>query len=265
MTNMVRQPDSSLIFSRGLDKDKRLVVEAFAFNKGATPHNFGVENVSLYYENGDSIVLFGYEELIRQAERKAGWAKFWVGLAGAADIIAASQTGYTSTYGHVHTSYGSASFHAETYNPSIAYANMDSASDTAVYRFAQIQNSLETVRLRLNKVTLRTTTVDPGNAFGGLVVSDEIEGKYPRTITLKVAWGGDAHTFTFVVTKGDQPTPPLPAAASVEATAIVPPANASEWTPAPDYPGSASPQDYGPPPPQSEVRPGITIPYQDEQ
>jgi hypothetical protein len=162
----------------------------------------------------------------------------------------------------VHTSYGSATFHSTTYDSSIAAASAAAAADATAYGFAQIQNSLDAKRSQLNNSVLRTTTVDPGYSFGGQVVTDEIEGKYPRTITLRVAWSGDTHEFKFTVTKGNQPAPPIPAAASLEATGIIPPADTSGWTPAPEG-GSAYQDGYGPPP-SGDIRPGRTIPYPTE-
>jgi hypothetical protein len=256
------QDSALLVFSHGLNEDKRLVFDVVVFNKGRSAQNFGTENISLVGENNQPIVVFGYEELVREAERKAGWAKFWLGLAGAATIVAASQSGYSSTYGHVHSPYGTSTFHTTTYDSSIAAGNMALASDATAYGFAQIQNSLDAKRARLNNSVLRTTTVDPGFTFGGQVITDEIKGKYPRTVALRVAWGGDMHEFRFTVTKGNQPTPPIPVAAGLEATAITPAADAPGWAPAPDNDAPyQDQQDYSSPPPPAEIKPGRTIPY----
>lgn len=259
----VKESGAMLVLSRGLNKDKRLVLDIVAFNSGNSPQNFGTENISLTGQNGKPITVFGFEELTRQAEKKAGWAKFWLGLAGVAGAVAASESAYSTTYGSISSRYGTSTYYAESYNPGVAAANMAVVAGATGYGFARIQGNLDNTLARLNNSILRTTTIDPGFSFGGQVITDSIKGDYPQNVALKIIWAGAEHDVEFTVTKGNQPTPPIPAAASIEATAVQMPPDSSGWTPAPEsaeiYQGSDW-QEYGPPP-REGVRPGVVIPY----
>ena len=266
----VRENGVILVVSHGLKDDKRLALEVLAFNKGGAPQNFGTENIGLTGKDGKAITVFGFEELTRQAENKATWAKIWLGLAGVAGAVAASESGYSTAHGSFSSSYGTSTFYAQTYNPAVASANMAAVAGATGYGFARVQANLDNTRERLSNSILRTTTIDPGQSFGGRVVTDSIKGGYPQTVVLKIMWAGEEHTIEFTVTKGNQPTPPIPAAATIEATSMPEPSDVAGWTPASDTGAPPSdnygppPQGYGPPPPTSDIRPGRSIPYPDE-
>lgn len=258
-----------LVVSGGMQENKRLAFDILAFNKSSAPQNFGTENISLTGKDGKAITVFGFDELTRQAERKATWAKIFLGVASVAETFGTSESGYTTTHGSISSPYGSATFSATTYDPAVARAEREAADRLTQYRFDRIQANLDTTLARLNNSILRTTTIDPGHAFGGQVVTDSIKGGYPQTVVLKINWVGEEHTIEFIVTKGNQPTPPIPMAVPLE-TASMPetsdmagrtPASGTGSRPSDDY---APPQSYSATPPESDIQPGIRIPYPDE-
>src|SRR5262249_27688620 len=69
------------------------------YNRGRTPTDLLVRNISATSSEGSAIHVFGYDELVVEAQRKQRWATVAVALSGAAGAINAANAGYTHTYG----------------------------------------------------------------------------------------------------------------------------------------------------------------------
>jgi hypothetical protein len=181
----------------------RMGLAVVAFNDGSTPANLGPENVHVFTAAGVPVQVFTYEQLARQAKRAAAWKTFAVALSGAANAYAASQPTTVNAYG---TAYGNRGFTnyaatATVYNPAnAALANSVNQANTN-RQLGQINAMLNETLQGLGQSILRTTTVQPGAAFGGNVVVDKPRfGKgEAQTLRVVVNFNGEDHEFTFSV------------------------------------------------------------------
>ena len=194
----------------GVNQEGRLVFGVAAFNKSMAPQNFGVENLRLTGTTGEPVKIFTSNELQSEAKNRATWAEVGLVLAGAASAAAANASAYSTTSGSISNRFGSTSFYAQTYNPAVAYAGTQMAAANTAYGIAQVQNALDGTLTRLRGEILQTTTIDPGQSFGGTTISEALRGDYPRRFSVSVIWGSDEHDFSFVVTKEGQPIPSVP-------------------------------------------------------
>ena len=187
--------------------NKRISVAVVAFNKGDKPITLGYENVSGTLPDGSPAVLITYERLQKEAKTAAAWQALAVGLAGAANAYAASQSAYSTTYGSANSfGYGGSrftSFSATTYNPGVAQANMAVANVQTEAGIATIQARLDEKLSSLGDNILRTTTADPQQTVGGLIVIDKpkLAKEGPQVLTVVVTWNGEPHEFRFNVVK----------------------------------------------------------------
>jgi hypothetical protein len=186
----------------GTTEDHRLIFGVAAFNKGDKPANFGVENLALATTAGGPVKIYTTEELIAEAKRRAMWQAVAVAFAGAAAAYAANANAYHTTYGTAYTPHGTYSFYSRTYDPGLAYVGTAAAGAATGYGLVQIKNSLSQTINGLRGHSLQTTTVGPGDSYGGEVMTDHPEGRsFPQQIELTVHWNGDDHVFQFSVAK----------------------------------------------------------------
>ncbi|RAK54376.1 hypothetical protein DJ017_07495 [Phenylobacterium soli] len=181
----------------------RMGLAVVAFNDSQMPANLGPENVHVYTAAGLTVPVFTYEQLAREAKKKAAWAAFAVALSGAANAYAASQPTTVNTYGSAYGNRGYATYAAQTtvYNPAnAALANSINQANTN-REMSQISASLEATLSSLGNSILRTTTVEPGGAFGGTVVVGKPHfGKgEAQTLRVVVSFNGEDHEFSFNV------------------------------------------------------------------
>jgi hypothetical protein len=240
----------------GVNGDDRVGFEVVALNKSGEPANFGTENISLTQQNGRPDKIFTTVELDHEAKVKAQWQEFAVALAGGLEMYAASRNSVSTTSGTAYTPLGPVNYYSSTYNPALAQANMQVAG-------AQMQAGLQTIAYRLDQKlsaihgsVLQTTTIDPGQADGGVAIADELSSsQFPQQVVLHVNWLGEDHVFTFSVAKGvDQvvrqasaPVAPTATAAEIAASdrgdasnaAASQPAHASAMVSFADWKGSA--------------------------
>jgi hypothetical protein len=191
--------------------DMRLAFGIAAFNKSGAPSNFGVENISLAEGDGTADKIFTSGELIHEAKVKAAWATFATALAGG---LAAANS-YSTTTATAYTPEGSVSLYARTYDPAQA---AEARAETRE-NLAAIQNSLDRTISGINGSVLQTTTVNPGDSYGGIVVADKLDSsRYPQTVSLHIAWNGEDHAFKFIIAEGPPQVPQgAPASLPVEA------------------------------------------------
>ncbi|WP_146193618.1 hypothetical protein [Sphingosinicella humi] len=183
--------------------DGKLVFAVAAFNKAETPSNFGVENISLETAEGEAIRVFTHDELVRQAKNKAMWASIATAMAGGLAAYAANQNAYRTTNANLYTPSGGVyHYTARTYDPAAAVVGTAAATAAAGAGIYAIQRTLDNTIANLGDRVLQTTTIDPGEAFGGQVVANELEGaNYPRDVILTITWNGEEFPFRFRIDK----------------------------------------------------------------
>lgn len=163
-----------------------------AFNSGDRPFNFGVENIKVSH-NGQEVPVFTRDELEKKAKSRARWSQLgYALLAGAA--AAAQNNNYTAT----------------TYTPRGVYrtvVNRPGLSGSQVATIAVGGGAIALSQIGLQKTlesigeeVLQTTTVDPGEGYGGrIVVSKLKKAKAGDLITLSIEAGGAVDQFTFAL------------------------------------------------------------------
>lgn len=176
------------------------------FNASNVPINFGTENISIVFGDGEPVPVVTYERLLKEEKNRQMWAAIAVGLSAAGNSLAASQAGYSSgtatysgtTYGSYgsYNSFGSVSYSG--YNGSAAYAAQANANMQNQALFDRLAAS-NAANLQALKDNLRTTTVDPGNGFGGMVTFELPKAarklKAPVVVRIIVDLGNDRHEF----------------------------------------------------------------------
>jgi len=182
----------------------RMSLGVVAFNDSKVSANLGTENVRVFTAAGTPVRVFTYEQLAKEAKTAAAWQAFAVALAGAANTYAASQPATVNTYGTAYGSRGGSVTYASTatvYNPAnAALANSINQAQTN-RSIGQISATLDATLANLGSNILRTTTIEPGNAFGGNVVIDKpkfAKGE-EQALRILVTFDGEEHEFKFSV------------------------------------------------------------------
>jgi len=225
-----------LVTACGLNDDGGLVFSLAAFNKGRNPVNFGIQNLGLTNERGEAVRIFSYDEMERDAKNKAAWADFAIILGGAASAAAANLNAYSTTSGTVSGPGGAARFYGRTFDPAVAQAGTSAAAAQTSLDLARVQSTLDSTLAQLKGQILQTTTIDPGQSYGGTAVTDSLSGYYPHSVALVVHWADEQACFGYVVTKGDQQAPPIPAAVATQETKLNALATSVEVAPVPCVP-----------------------------
>ncbi len=181
----------------------RLSLGVVAFNDGHAGANLGAENVRVFTANGTSLRVFTYDQLVKEAKTAATWAAVAVALSGAANAYAASQPTTVNTYGSASGNLGYANYASTStiYNPAnAALANSLNQAQTS-RSINQIGATLDATLGSLGSSVLRTTTIEPGNAFGGNVIVDKPKFAKGEEATLRVVvtFSGEEHEFRFSV------------------------------------------------------------------
>jgi hypothetical protein len=187
----------------GVNSEDRVGFAVAVFNKSGRSANFGIENLALTQEGGEPERIFTSMELAHEAKVRAQWAQFGMILLGATDAALTGRNAYSTSYTRVYTPYGSASAYSRTYNPEFAYLAGRDAGIATGHALVAIQASLDNTLTQINDQVLQTTTVDPGQSYGGIAIADTLaSSKYPQDIVLHVNWAGEDHVFKFSVAKG---------------------------------------------------------------
>ena len=222
------------------DKGRRVGIVVIALNRGASPQSLGYENVSVRTSAGVPVTLLTYEVLQHKARVQAGWMTFFAAVAAGANSYAAQQSAYGHSYGSAYTStrYGgvASTYSARYYSPVAAQVGQARANAENRDLFAAVSGQLEATLAKLDGSVLRTTTIDPGESFGGMVVFDLPKGTALRDLVVSVNYAGETHE---VPLNGTFATLDQVTAAGSEAGPLPPP----EATPA----GTALPAGQQPP------------------
>lgn len=192
----------------GMNGDDRLGFSISALNKSGMPANFGIENVSLLQADGTPGKLFTAVELEHEAKVKAGWQTFAAVLGAVAEGAAANANAHSTASGIAYTRAGPVSYHVRTYDPAAAQEGMREAGAQLGDNLQAIKTSLNDTMTTIQNHILQTTTVDPGDSYGGIALADTLSSsKFPQTFALGVNWNGEDHVFRFVVGTDKSPSP----------------------------------------------------------
>lgn len=178
----------------------RLTLAVVAYNTSEQSSEFGYENISLSDGVGQTVRLFDHSRLEREAKNAATWAAVGVALGGAAQAYNANQNAYTTTTATATGPRGTTTYRAQTYNPATAQALTALAAAETTVGMVAISNSLDRTLESLDGSILQTSTIDPGQSYGGHVVGDRM--KLPggtADFVLTVRYNEDVHTFRFTI------------------------------------------------------------------
>jgi hypothetical protein len=182
----------------------------YASNLSQIPFNFGPENVSITFMDGTSIAMDTYAQLagvVKRAENGQRVAAILGAIGrGMQNYRAGSSSGTVEYSGTTTGTVAGAPYSARTYG-SGSYTTYDrqraqEAQDEAEHESQNEQQQLMAARAEHQQelaAVMQTTTVDPGKAFGGVVMFDIPTAyrhtKDPVAITINVGVGGETHIF----------------------------------------------------------------------
>lgn len=193
---------------------KRSTIQLLVMNQGQQSFNLGPENVRAELEDGTPVAIIHYEQLVREEKRRRTWAAIAAGLAAGANSYSASQAGYgsgTATYqSNSYGTFGRTPYTATTYGTA-TYSTYDPAAAQIAQSNARMENQAMFDRMAANnagrmsalKEIMRTTTIDPGQVFGGSVMF-ELPPKVRSSrvdvpVVFVVTTGGEEHRFKTVL------------------------------------------------------------------
>lgn len=201
VTNSLEQSVVAIVEDR-TPASKRLSLIVIAENGGAVPFNFGPENISLSAK-GKTFLVLTYDQLAREERNKANWRRVAGVFAAASNSANAENAGqYSGSFsahgnngGFVHGTYSG--YDAGAANQAQAATNQQNAQ-----MMANIRRNEQAALARIG-TNMRTTTVDPGQFFGGKVsveLPKELRRvKEPTPVHITVTVGGDVHHFRSVL------------------------------------------------------------------
>jgi hypothetical protein len=181
----------------GFNSQRQISFGVAVVNKTTHPINFGYENLSMATGGGVPIAIYDRATLERQARNRAMIAAVLVAAASGAAAAAAARNSSYTTNSTVYTPRGAYSFHSTTYDPALASANIAAATAVGGAGIYAIQNQLNATIAGLNGRILATTTINPGQSYGGIIVGDRLKGSYPQHVVVRVSESGVQHAFTF--------------------------------------------------------------------
>jgi len=175
------------------------------FNAGSEPANIALEDMHATLASQPVRIWTG-QDLARQAKNRATWAQIGIAFIAAAGsaVAASSRSTYRST---LSTPYGS--YRLTSSYPSLSGQLLarDIAANGAL-SMAFVQQRLDMALANIDENVVARTTVDPGMAYGAIVVVDKVDyGKAPLELDLSVDWNGEHYPFAFLLTKQGQAAP----------------------------------------------------------
>lgn len=185
----IRQPREAL------PKQSGFIV--YVVNTGDRAFNFGPENVTINLSDGTLVTMMRFDDLMLRQSKSESRQKFRMALRAIGRTLETSNAGYTSgSFTYSGTSSGTGSF--SSYNSGQAYA---------VQALVDEQNRRDIQTMRLNQAArrvelaqvMKTTTVDSGQVFGGLVqykVPKAVQSsKVQVPVTIEIRTGDEVHSF----------------------------------------------------------------------
>lgn len=204
------------------------------YNKGDNSVNFGIENVTATVA-GKPITVLSREELQKRAKSRAAWSMVGLALLSGVAAAAASTAHTTShSYGNVRTPRGTYFWSASYRDNSLGAAAAAGTIAAGTAGIVGIQNRLEYTLGTLATDILQTTTIDPDNSYGGVVVIEKPSGiGIPYDVTITMHFNGADYPFTFRMTQQGKNKPPAFTAAALGNHPRVPQPPAESPGPAP--------------------------------
>lgn len=186
----------------------RLSFGIAVYNDGGTPANFDVTDISVRV-GGQPVAVLSYDELIRQAKRRAAWSQFGLVLAGglAAGLAASQRDTYTAT------TYTRRGTYRTVYSAPSPAAGIQAAAIVAGTGagVASIQNRLDRTIDTLGDEIVQLNTVDPGESYAARIVLAKARFKVPTNeLWVTVRWNGEDYPFLFRIAKPGTPAPIFP-------------------------------------------------------
>lgn len=195
------------------------------FNKSSRPANFGLENIGVTI-NGMPAYLPTHDQLMAQARDKARDSKIAAALI--TGVVAGAASTMSNSYSYrqrVYTPHGvySRTIRWEDDTPGIIGATAAVAGGAVLIH--GIDRKLDYTLDRIDGSVVQTTTVDPGNSFGGtVVVPFDRKMPLPAKVRIQIEWNSTLYPFEFRLTpQGVAVPPPFPA--TPRAAAIPPDAD----------------------------------------
>jgi|GEM_PF-4698366 len=221
-------------------RDKRVAIGLVAFNRTDRPLSLGYENITVRAAvSGLPARTLDYDTLERKAQNKANWTMFFAALAAGANSYAAQQSAYGTYHGSAYTStrYGgvSSTYSARYYSPVAAQLGQARANAENRDMFAAVSAQLDQTLAQLDGTVLRTTTIDPGSAFGGAVVFDLPKGAGLADLVVSVSYAGEVHEIPL---GGDLSKLDQASSADLDGTIARPAGPVDSHAPVPDPSGS---------------------------
>jgi len=181
----------------------------YVLNAGDSPFNFGPENIRV--KIGEvSYAMLSYGDLLRKQKKREAWQAVAMGFAAAGRNMQASQAGYnygTATYtGQTYGTVGATPYTANTFGTG-TYSGYNAGAAFAAQSIADQQNRRDMQDMMLNQAAARaeldqlmkTTTIDPGQVFGGIVqymMPVEVQrSKVPVPVSIEITAGSEIHVF----------------------------------------------------------------------
>lgn len=220
------------------------------YNKGNDSLNLGLENVTATVA-GRPLDVLSREELQRRAKSRARWSMIGLALLSGVAAAAASTASTTShSYGNVRTPRGTYSWAASYRDNTIGTVAAAGVVAAGTAGIVGIQNRLDYTLGTLATDILQTTTIDPDNSYGGVVVVEKPSGMgIPYDVTLTVRFGGVDYPFAFRMTQQGKNRPPAFTEAAIGNRPRVRPDQPLGTVPAGAGPASSAPAAPSLPPP----------------
>jgi hypothetical protein len=179
------------------------------YNKGDNSINVGIENVTASI-GGKTIQVLSREELQKRAKSRAAWSMVGLALLSGVAAAAASTAHTTSqSYGNIRTPRGTYFWSSSYRDNSIGAVAAGAAIGAGTAGIVGIQNRLDYTLGTLATDILQTTTVDPDNSYGGIVVIEKPTGTAtPYDVTISISLNGVGYPFTFRLTEQGKNKPP---------------------------------------------------------
>ena len=188
--------------------DDQSTFRVYVLNSSDTPITFGPDNVTIEQSaDRDKIVaMLSSDELEGRARRDMKRRNALAAIGNAFSMQAANgyTTGSVSYSGMVNGQiyHGTGSY--SEYNPALAYQQQRVVQAQASINAQMLQERQSGQRLSLNQL-MKTTTVEPGQTFGGTVAFDapssfkRIEDKTPITVVIRI--GEEEHRILALVSR----------------------------------------------------------------
>lgn len=195
---------------------ERVRVEFGVINKGETPLNFGLENISVADNQGRVVELVSFETIAAEIESEMRRKQIAAAYMAMSAMTAQSTTttynsgtysGYgnynSRTYGAggAYNTYGNA-YGSGTYSGFSQSSTVNPAANSAAASawIAQGQNAQAQLQGKLDNISasyLRTSTVPPGAEFYGFayLIPNEDAPDQADTYNILIKVGGDEHRF----------------------------------------------------------------------